>query len=87
MRVTRIIKNTAGSSRRARRIQKALESIAPRPCHSPRSSEVIRKPLITKNASTPRKPPGNQVRSAWYRITTMTASARNPSIPGTKDSV
>ena len=43
-----------GSRRRARRSQNAGRSMRPRPAHSVTSSEVIRKPLSTKNVSTPR---------------------------------
>ena len=37
---------------------------------------------MTKNISTPRKPPGSHALLAWYTMTATTASARNPSSPG-----
>ena len=37
---------------------------------------------MTKNTSTPRKPPGSHAGLAWYTITAMTARARMPSSPG-----
>ena len=37
---------------------------------------------MTKNTSTPRKPPGSHALLAWYTITASTASARIPSSPG-----
>ena len=46
-----------GSSRRARRVQNPAKLMPPRRAHSPMSSDVIRKPERTKNASTPRNPP------------------------------
>ena len=62
--VTSIV-NSAGSSRRARRSQKALRSVPPVRTRSPSSSEVIRYPLMTKNTSTPRKPPGIHDTGQW----------------------
>ena len=41
---------------------------------------VIRNPEITKNTSTPTKPPENPGRSKWKNITGNTAIARSPSI-------
>ena len=46
------------------------------------SNNVMRYPEMTKNTSTPRKPPPSQRLSAWYTMTAMTASARRPSRPG-----
>ncbi len=59
------IVNSAGSSRRARRIQNALRSVVPVRTRSPISSDVIRYPLMTKNTSTPRKPPGIHDTGQW----------------------
>ena len=42
--------------------------------------EVIKYPLITKNTSTPRKPPLNNSNPAWYNITPITEIALKPSI-------
>ena len=63
--VAMITANRAGSRRRARRIQKRGRSIEPLRCHSSMSSVVIRKPLMTKNTSTPRNPPGIHETSPW----------------------
>ena len=52
-----ITRNSAGSSRRARRTQNALRSMRPRPAHSVTSNDVMRKPLNTKKVSTPMNPP------------------------------
>ena len=53
----------------------------------PRSSSrvmmpVIRKPEITKNTSTPMKPPGMAFGKAWKCRTSITAMARRPSTSG-----
>jgi hypothetical protein len=54
-----------------------------RPSHSSLSMiEVIRKPLITKNTSTPTYPPPNRLNPAWNSMTGSTARARRPSISG-----
>ena len=52
--------NSAGRSRRARRIQKCFMSTVDVRSFSEISSSVIRYPEITKKTSTPRYPPGNQ---------------------------
>lgn len=59
------VSHSAGSSRRNRRRQNARRLIDPLRSCSPTSSSVIRYPLMTKNTSTPRNPPGNQVWLAW----------------------
>ncbi len=46
------------------------------------SSEVIRKPLSTKNTSTPRKPPDSPGMPPWSASTSATAIARTPSSAG-----
>ena len=43
---------------------------------------VIRKPEITKNTSTPIKPPGIASGKAWKCSTNITAMARTPSMSG-----
>ena len=43
---------------------------------------VIKYPEITKNTSTPTKPPGNHRESMWNKITANTATARKPSTNG-----
>jgi hypothetical protein len=43
---------------------------------------VIRKPEITKNTSTPMKPPGMAFGNAWKFRTSITAIARRPSTSG-----
>src|ERR1700712_3900054 len=42
--------------------------------------EVMRKPEMTKNTSTPMKPPLNAPNPKWYSTTGITASARSPSM-------
>jgi hypothetical protein len=42
--------------------------------------DVIRKPLITKNTSTPKKPPSKPLKPAWKNITGNTAIALSPFI-------
>ena len=42
----------------------------------------IKNPEMTKNTSTPMKPPGNQPGNAWKPTTGRMASARRPSISG-----
>ena len=44
--------------------------------------EVIKKPEITKNTSTPTNPPWIHSKFIWKRITGITAIALNPSISG-----
>ena len=66
--------------RRIRRIQKTRNENSP--ARNLRSMfPVIRNPEITKNMSTPVKPPGN-ITPAWKSKTPTTAIARNPSISG-----
>ena len=48
------------------------------------SSEVIRKPEITKKTSTPTKPPETVPKPEWATITSRTASARRPWMSGRK---
>src|SRR4051794_26516363 len=43
---------------------------------------VIRNPDMTKNTSTPTKPPGMMVGKAWNATTHRTATARSPSMSG-----
>ncbi len=43
---------------------------------------MIKKPEITKNTSTPRKPPGNKFTDWWNKMTATTANARKPSSAG-----
>jgi hypothetical protein len=43
---------------------------------------MIRKPEITKNTSTPTKPPAGRPRSTWKASTSSTATARRPSMSG-----
>ena len=81
-RTTAIITKSAGSRRRARRIQNRTRSMVPVALRSASSSDVIRKPLITRKTSTPRKPPGSQPAPMWYVTTAATATARSPSTPG-----
>ena len=73
---------SAGSRRRARRIQNWRSEMAPEWWRSSISSAVIRNPLTTKNTSTPRNPPGIQLTPAWYSTTAMTETARRPSNEG-----
>jgi len=42
----------------------------------------MRYPEITKKMSTPIKPPENPIISVWAKITSITATALNPSISG-----
>ena len=42
----------------------------------------MRHPLSTKNASTPRNPPGAHPAPKWYAMTAATANARKPSSAG-----
>ena len=51
--------------RRARRAQKPESDSVPVRSISRSSSEVIRKPEITKNTSTPTKPPGSADGHRW----------------------
>ncbi len=51
--------------------------------HSPISSEVIRNPERTKNASTPMNPPSMCGMPPWNIMTATTAQARIPSSAGT----
>ncbi len=51
--ITTTNRNKAGSSRRARPAQKRRRRTVPVPPHSFTSSDVMRKPDNTKNASTP----------------------------------
>ena len=71
----------AGASRRARRSMKPQKEKVPRAC-SARISEVIRKPEMTKNTSTPTKPPVQPGTPAWKANTGTIATARNPSMSG-----
>jgi hypothetical protein len=64
------------------RAQNPAKLMPPRRAHSPMSSDVIRKPESTKNASTPRYPPRIHPASRWYANTESTANARNPSSAG-----
>ena len=50
--------NRAGSKRRARLIQNCFRLTLPDTCCSSIISDVMRKPLTTKNTSTPMNPPG-----------------------------
>jgi hypothetical protein len=74
--------SSAGSSRRARRAQNARSRIRPVPARSASSSDVIRKPDSTKNASTPRNPLGRNASPPWNTTTAATATARTPSSAG-----
>ncbi len=76
----------AGSSRRARRAQNRDNEIVPVVVASRRSSRVIKKPESTKKTSTPTNPPEKRVILAWNKMTTMTATARSPSMSGRKSS-
>ena len=76
----------AGSSLRARRAQNRGNEIVPVVVASRSSSLVIKKPDSTKNTSTPTNPPENQAIRAWNKMTTMTATARRPSMSGRKSS-
>ncbi len=58
-------KNSAGSSRLARRPQNAARSMRPLPVHSSSNSVVMRNPDSTKNRSTPRYPPFAQPSCRW----------------------
>jgi hypothetical protein len=73
----------SGRRRRlARRPQNADSAIRPSSRHSASSRLVIRKPLRTKKASTPRYPPPAHETSPWYSRTAPTANARSPSSAG-----
>ena len=48
------------------------------------SSEVIRKPEITKKTSTPTNPPEKVSNPEWATMTSSTASARRPWMSGRK---
>ena len=54
----------------------------PVPLASRHSSPVIKKPEITKNTSTPTKPPPIPGSWAWNSTTANTATARRPSMSG-----
>jgi hypothetical protein len=43
---------------------------------------VIKNPEITKNTSTPAKPPVRPGHAAWYKTTANTATPRTPSTSG-----
>ena len=60
-----IIVNRAGNKRLARRSQNWPSATRPVFSRSEINSSVMRYPLITKNTSTPRNPPGSQSWSAW----------------------
>jgi len=74
--------SSAGSRRRARRAQNPGRLMRPFRPHSVSSSDVMRKPDSTKNASTPRNPPGAHPAPKWYAMTAATANARKPSSAG-----
>jgi hypothetical protein len=73
------ITTSAGSSRRARRVQNPGRSSRPVP---PANSEVIKKPLRTKKTSTPMIPPCTPRMPPWSARTRATARARTPSSAG-----
>jgi hypothetical protein len=62
---TASITNSAGSSRRARRHQNSPRRIRPVRSRSPISNDVMRKPEMTKNTSTPIHPPRIHPNPAW----------------------
>ncbi len=76
----------AGRSRLARRAQNRGREIVPVLIASRSSSRVIRNPDSTKKTSTPTNPPENRAILAWNKMTTMTATARNPSMSGLNSS-
>ncbi len=56
---------SAGSRRRARRVQNFRSEMPPVLRRSSTSRDVMRYPLTAKKTSTPRKPPGSQAAPAW----------------------
>jgi hypothetical protein len=75
---------SAGISRRMRRAQKRARFTPPVARPSARRFLVMRYPEITKNTSTPTKPPEKPGMCAWYATTRTIAIARIPSMSGRK---
>src|SRR6201998_2314583 len=73
---------SAGSNLFARRRQNPGRSMPPVKSSSSSSREVIRKPLRTKNTSTPMNPPCRPAMPPWLTSTSATATARTPSRAG-----
>jgi hypothetical protein len=73
----------AGSNLNARRRRKRRSEILPVVSYSLNRSEVIKKPLRTKNMSTPRNPPGRRHplpgASVWKAMTSSIAMPLTPS--------
>ena len=68
--------------RRARRAQNAASETRPVAATSRSRCDVIRKPEMTKNTSTPTNPPGSADGQKWQTTTIATATARSPWISG-----
>ncbi len=82
--LTRMTRIAAGRSRLARFAQKVPSRIRPVDWISRNSCPVIRKPLMTKNTSTPTYPPVTLPGQTWKTTTSRTAIARSPWMCGSK---